>query len=540
MKLKATFTFYRKGVMNIANLSLARLGGRGRIPGVALLALVLAAAPSCDDDEDVVAVGTGGTGGPRDGGDAAGGAGGSPSDGPTESVIEAGGEVSGETGGETASDAGTDAGQVIAVDTDLALVRFTANGMVDPTFGTAGIVKLDLSTAPGTATNNVRDSMWGLARDTTDRLVLFASKKAAAPRLDQDRVVVRLTPAGVKDATFGTAGEAVLDIMNLGDNPRNGFVQPDGKILSAGYTPQPTGVGAQVANKVVLQRLLDNGMPDPAFGTAGVVNSLPFPPPVPPVVELGMAEAYGAALQGDKYVTTGYGRSAPSGQVDMVSFRYTAAGVLDTTWGTNGIVSLDLIMLNDRGRNIIPLPDGRVVIAGTATRVTDTEDAMLAIYGANGAVDTTLGPMGYKLFEFGGTDEEFYGLALSPNNMTVAAAGYRVLAANDDDSTLVLLPLAAGGTAIQKTVALSETTNDRLWAVTFDANNKAVATGFVTEGTDNFMVVARFNADGTLDPTFGTGGFTKVNVSVGKTEENARGVVVQSDGKIVIAGVTEH
>ena len=70
--------------------------------------------------------------------------------------------------------------------------------------------------------------------------------------------------------------------------------------------------------------------------------------------------------------------------------------------------------------------------------------------------------------------------------------------------------------------------------------NRAYGAGFVTEGGDSRMVVARFKADGTLDTTFDGDGVATVNVSAGAgTDETARGLVVQSDGKIVIAGVTE-
>jgi hypothetical protein len=51
--------------------------------------------------------------------------------------------------------------------------------------------------------------------------------------------------------------------------------------------------------------------------------------------------------------------------------------------------------------------------------------------------------------------------------------------------------------------------------------------------------VARFNTDGTRDTTFGTGGVVLVNVAVGKLDEVARAVVIQSDGKVVLAGAAE-
>ena len=511
------------------------------------LASALALAPACDDDEKqpTVDAGRGGAGGAVDAGGGAGGAGGA---GGTGGAPDGGGDVAA-SGGSPGTDAGPDVtGDAIAsdagdaappppADTDLALVRFTSAGMVDTTFGTNGIVRLDLGTGAG----STRDSLWGLTRDPQDRLLLFGSKKADG-RMDSDRVVVRLTAAGAKDTTFAAMGVHTLDVMNLGDNPRHGFVQADGKILASGYTAQPTGAGAQVANKVVLLRLLETGAPDTAFGTNGIVNSLPFMPADPVNTMWGMAEAYGATLQGDKYVTTGYGRSAAMGPVDMVSFRYTAAGALDTTWGANGIVTLDLIGDNDRGRNILTLPDNRILVVGTASKAAMTEDALVAILSANGVLDPSFDGEGHKLYEFGGTDEEFYGLALSPAKNWVAATGYRAGAGQDDDATLLLLPVGtpSPGAEIAKAVPLSETGNDRLWAVTFDAGGKAVATGFVNEGGDNHMVVVRFNADGTLDPTFGTAGMTKVNVSAGKTDEAARGIVVQADGKIVIAGVAEH
>lgn len=55
------------------------------------------------------------------------------------------------------------------------------------------------------------------------------------------------------------------------------------------------------------------------------------------------------------------------------------------------------------------------------------------------------------------------------------------------------------------------------------------------------MALARLGPTGSLDTSFGQGGIATVNVAVGgKTAEFARGVVVQSGGKVVIAGPVEH
>jgi hypothetical protein len=73
--------------------------------------------------------------------------------------------------------------------------------------------------------------------------------------------------------------------------------------------------------------------------------------------------------------------------------------------------------------------------------------------------------------------------------------------------------------------------------VTFDASDNVYAAGFVMMGGDSQTAVARFTTDGVLDPTFGTAGVAKVNLITSATAaEEARSVVIQSDGKIVVAG----
>jgi uncharacterized delta-60 repeat protein len=445
-----------------------------------------------------------------------------------------------------AGDGGADGGAsdtapAPAPDTDFAVVRFNANGTLDTTFGTGGIARLDLGPGSGTT----RDTQWGLALDGQGRAVVFGHKKADG-RSDFDRVVVRLTATGALDPTFATMGVNTLNIANLGDQARNGVVDPDGKIVAAGYTAQPTGVGTQTANRIVLLRLLDNGMPDPAFGSAGIVNAAPFVPANPETTMWGMAEAYGVTrLSTGAYVTTGYGRAAATGTVDLVAFRFGPDGKRDNTWGTAGAAVLDVAGDNDRGRNLIALPGDRVLMVGSATPTAMAIDAMAVIYQANGTLDPAFDTDGYKLYDFGRPDEAFFGVALAPGGNLALATGYRAGAAGgmmeDDDSVLMLLPVGGtGGTEIVKAVPLSDTESDRFFGAAFDAQGKAYGAGFLRAGNDSQMVVARYLPDGTPDPTFGTAGVAKVNVTVaGGTEESARAVAVQSDGKVVIAGTVE-
>lgn len=436
----------------------------------------------------------------------------------------------------TSSDGATAPAAVI--DTDIAVVKLKADGTPDPAFGTGGILTVNFGPNAG----SVRDSVWGIARDAQNRIVLFGAGKGESARTDQDRLIARVTTTGALDTTFGTMGVYRLNIGNLADNVRHGLVQPDGKIVSSGYTNQPTGVGSQSANKIVLARLDDAGKPDPTFGYMGIVNSAPLLPADPTRMEWGMAEAYSVGFQSGKYVTTGYGRLAPSGTVDMVSFRYAENGDLDTTWGNKGAVTLDLAGFNDRGRNLAVLPDGRVLVVGSASPTMTEINALAVMLQPNGALDTSFNALGQKLWDFGRPDEAFYGVAA--NDRWAVAVGYRAGDAagvkEDDDATLAFLPLAAGGTEVAKAVPLSETLNDRFWSVTFGPDGKAYAAGYLAAGTDHQMVVARYESTGALDPTFGKAGVATVNVVAAGNVETARGIVVLPDGTIVIAGEVER
>jgi len=440
-------------------------------------------------------------------------------------------------GGAPADAAAGETGPAPAVDTDLVLARFLADGKPDPTFGMNGVVRVDLGPGAGTT----RDSLWNVARDAQDRLLLFGSRKGEGTRIDTDRVVVRLTPNGAVDETFATKGFHTLNIANLGDNARLGVVQADGKILTSGYTSQPSGVGTQSVNKIVLLRLNADGTPDTTFGVSGVVNSAPLQSSDPSTIPWGFAEAYGVTIQSTgSYVTAGYGRSvdAPGTTVNVLSFRYSPAGKLDTTWNGTGVQQLDIAGDNDRGRAVVTLPGDRTLIVGSYAPMAMVVKPLVAILGPTGALDTTFDGDGHKFYDFQRNDSAFFGVATAGN--VAAAVGYRAGNMEDDDAILLILPIAGAGTEVAKAVPLSETTNDRLWGVTFDGAGKIVASGYVNEGGDNRLAVARFNADGTADATFGTMGVAKVNVATAGTLEEARSVVVQSDGKVVIAGTVEH
>lgn len=313
-------------------------------------------------------------------------------------------------------------------DRDLAAVRFNADGTVDTTFGTAGVVILDLSAGELVGTTYVADSQWGLTLGADDALYVTGVQKAAG-RTDTDWAIVKLKSDGARDATFGTNGVATVDLDNLSANARTATVLSDGSVVGSGYYTD----GDKIV-RPVLFKLKPNGTLDTTFAKNGVFNEALLP---------AACEAYGAALQGTSFVTIGYGRAnATTESLDWLSFRLKADGTQDKTYGTAGLARLDFAGQNDNGRAILILPDDRVLLLGGGRTSADNSDGMIALLSKDGVPDTTYGAKGIKTWDLGGASDFFWGAALSPAKDKIAVVGVKGIATGatgQDDSVLLLM-----------------------------------------------------------------------------------------------------
>ena len=107
---------------------------------------------------------------------------------------------------------------------------------------------------------------------------------------------------------------------------------------------------------------------------------------------------------------------------------------------------------------------------------------------------------------------------------------------------------AASGTGLDATFGTdgillspqSETDNDRAISVAQGADGLIYTAGFTSIGDDHMFAVSRFTDDGAPDPSFGDGGTAAINVTEGGGgAEVARGLVVQDDGMVLVAGPFE-
>jgi uncharacterized delta-60 repeat protein len=319
-----------------------------------------------------------------------------------------------------------------AKDTDIAVARFDTSGKLDSAFGKDGVATIDLGTGKAiSATAFVGDNTWGLGNLAGDKIVLFGSKLAdGANRNDADFVVVGLTSTGALDSGFGAGGKVVVDMNGSGDNPRHLLVQADGKIMATGYS------NIEGVVSPVLIRLNPNGVLDSAFGRGGIATAKVLP---------GVAESYNVSMQGNDYIIAGYGRGADTAEkVDLTVERFKADGTWDMSFGTAGLVRIDIAKDDDRARTVQVLPDGRILAIGSGKRTATNIDAMLVMLSKDGAPVAGFGENGILISDLGGPADAWYGVTLSQDKKQVIVAGYKGTDANsggNDDAVVAYITL---------------------------------------------------------------------------------------------------
>lgn len=182
--------------------------------------------------------------------------------------------------------------------------------------------------------------------------------------------------------------------------------------------------------------------------------------------------------------------------------RHKGDGSLDTGFGTDGLASPFASLYKSFPQHVSIDGDGKILVAGQATverttgkgkpKIELVTMVALARLAADGSMDTSFGTGGRVLTEVSGTSE----------------SGARALAIQADGKIVM-----AGSARVPSSTK-----------------------GKNAPSTNRAVLLVRYNANGTLDTSFGTGGIVLDNYSAGDDLPGLNGVALQSDGKIVVAG----
>lgn len=353
--------------------------------------------------------------------------------------------------------------------TVFALVRYNANGSLDTTFGSGGIVSTDFFGFTNAATS----------------LALQADGKIVVAGIAHDGVADRFALArynvnGSLDTAFGTGGKVSTSFFGFGDGARAVALQADGKIVAVGDA-YPGGANTQFA----LARYNADGSLDASFGTGGKVTTDFFG-----ANDFGISVAL---LAGGKIMAAG-NASVPGTGIDHVALaRYNADGSLDATFGAGGKTTAEFSSAFVRRWSAVAQADGKIVATSWGVDSASGFDHFLLVrFDTNGNLDSTFSGDGRLTTTFLGSQNQAYAIAVQANGKIVAAgsafdpstsAGQFALARYQADgnatpgvtlSSVSLSPTSVtGGNASNGTVTLSAAPSADT-SVTLTSNNGAV------------------------------------------------------------------
>lgn len=222
--------------------------------------------------------------------------------------------------------------------------------------------------------------------------------------------------------------------------------------------------------------------------------------------------------------------------------RYNPDGTLDTTFGNGGKV-ITVASVRESANGLLILPDGKIMISGSISLPSEFDSSFALLrFNSDGSVDTTFGNGGTVMTNIAEADDYAYAIARQSDGKIVAAGrrgiqfypteqrkGHVALARYNPDGSLDAT-FGNGGTVENN---FGQGLESYALELIIQPDGKLVIAG---ESAYEFLV-ARYNSNGTLDTTFGNGGFAEVNFS--SNWDHGRDAVLQADGKIILVGIAE-
>ncbi|MEO7801939.1 MAG: delta-60 repeat domain-containing protein, partial [Ginsengibacter sp.] len=444
-------------------------------------------------------------------------------------------------------------------------------GRLDSSFGIKGRITADLS--PKTAFSSTATKV--LTDVSGNIYTVFFTNKISH--------IIKKLPNGATDVGYGFSGySSPVCIVNP-----TAAIQPDGKIIIAGTTPKvPVEFEDDLHTDFILARFNIDGLIDESFGRHGIVTT--------DFNGLDDAATSICLQQNGRIIVGGIGTSfvnygGNSNVYNMVMAKYNSDGSLDKTFNSTGLVwapnnyltltdfstvvmpqtdgkiigtrstdeyGLVMIRFNNDGRidnsftlntklqtpdstfiakAVVIQTDGKIVIGGYWNWALST-DFSLYRFTANGSGDITFGKQGHVTTDFRGYPDFLNSLALQSDNKIVAIGS----ASNGSNNAFAIARYNANGSPDNtfdvdgKRMTFIGSFNVYPLSLALLSNNKIIAAGYNEPPSGNNIVLAKYNIDGSFDHTFHGNGTITENFKQGSTVYTS--TIEQPDGKVIAAG----
>ncbi len=237
----------------------------------------------------------------------------------------------------------------------------------------------------------------------------------------------------------------------------------------------------------------------------------------------------------------------PDGKIIAVGFgtgnfalaRYNTDSAPDFSFGSGGKVNIRFLNTLTEPYAVALQPDGKIVVAGRIFNDATGNDFVVARYNPDGSFDSTFGSNGAAIADFGGLPEIATSVAIQPDGKIVVAgqsfARFALARFNPDGS--LNTTFGSGGKVVTNFFGSGQS----IHAIAIDSNRRIVVAGRVNNPntlTSTDFAVARYRSDGSLDSSFGSGGL--VTTDFFGREDFAFSMMIQPDERIVLAGYAEN
>ncbi|HNW88380.1 MAG TPA: T9SS type A sorting domain-containing protein [Bacteroidales bacterium] len=334
-------------------------------------------------------------------------------------------------------------GKIVAagkISSDIMILRYEANGTPDSSFGNNGLVRTHIMTDQNAT---------GLEILPGGKILISA---AIYNGTNQDFGIIRYNTDGTFDTSFGNNGTVVSDLTNTWELNSSMKLQADGKIVMAGRVYS----AAYDQSKCIIARYEADGALDISFGNNGKV-----------ITDVGPA-SYGVfnnlAIQADgKIIAVGYTIEDTGGGLydnKNLTVRYNANGAPDSSFGTNGIVLTEVAGGGDIAWSVAIQADGKILVGGYTSHGFPSWESYFSLirYDINGVLDPDLFMAGMVLTYFS-------------DNETNAAYDIKI----QSDGKILLTGMTAQDSTDAKNVALARFINDPDYSIQDHIENAPVS-----------------------------------------------------------------
>jgi uncharacterized delta-60 repeat protein len=321
------------------------------------------------------------------------------------------------------------------------------------------------------------DEAFGVAIDSQDRIVVAGRSDQSSTGINLDFAIARYTTSGALDTSFSGDGKRVQNFSTSTDQGFAVAIDSQDRVVAAGSSYQGAGTGTDFA----IARFLTSGSLDASFSGDGKrvqsFNNTNFDD-----------EAYAVAVDSqDRVVAAGYSSQTGGTGWDFGIARYTAGGSLDTSFSSDGKRVQNFVsgVLDDIARGVAIDSQDRVVVAGQSDQAGTTGNQFaLARYTTGGALDASFSGDGKRI-------DEFFDNGLS---------------------------------------------GDFAHGVAIDSAGRIVAAGLTNQGGNNEFAISRYTTGGGLDTAFSGDGLRVQSFDNASNTDFAKGVAIDSQDRIVVAG----